>query len=286
MRVPGPRAVGDALRAEQDGLDVRRVGDADDNDLGVGDGRGGGLGHGDAQIRELGGTTRRAVPARDREAGPGEVGRHGRTHRAETEEGDAPSFWRRFSGHAGFDASGGGGGSVGGVPSGDGASAAAASSPGSAATAPAAAAAAGSGVGVSGFPLPRATRNAATAPAIATRRISGSSPPSPPRPVSIGALGAGVGTGVALGTGVETWRDDHLHPCLRVALGDDRDAGGVAPDPGRVAHFGGHDIVRGRLDVGDRIRDGERDRQALVDASCTSIPSESPVDGSTRTVTP
>ena len=59
--------------------------------------------------------------------------------------------------------------------------------------------------------------------------------------------------------------DDDLHACLRVALGDDRDAGGVAPDPGRVAHFGGHDVVRGRLDVGDRIRDGERDRQALVD---------------------
>ena len=38
--VPGPGAVDDAVRAEQDGLDVRRVRDADDDDVGVGD-RGG-----------------------------------------------------------------------------------------------------------------------------------------------------------------------------------------------------------------------------------------------------
>ena len=43
------------------------------------------------------------------------------------------------------------------------------------------------------------------APPMAMSRISGSRPPSSPRPVSVGAaLGAGVGTGVALAAGVET----------------------------------------------------------------------------------
>jgi hypothetical protein len=62
-------------------------------------------------------------------------------------------------------------------------------------------------------PRPRATRNAATAPAMATRRITGSSPSSPPRPVSMGPR-SGCGTGVALGTGRRDLRDDHLHPAF------------------------------------------------------------------------
>ena len=90
---PGSGAVDDAVRAEQHGLDVRRVRDADDDDVdesatawaAVG-------GHDDAEIGELVGATGRPVPAGDGETGAREVGRHRGAHRAEAEERDAPSF--------------------------------------------------------------------------------------------------------------------------------------------------------------------------------------------------
>ena len=91
----GPRAgtADDAVRAEQDRLDVRRVRDADDGDADIGDGSRRRLGDRDAQTCEVRGAAGRPVPAGDREAGAGQVGRHRRAHGAETEEGDPAALW-------------------------------------------------------------------------------------------------------------------------------------------------------------------------------------------------
>ena len=91
--VPGRAPSTTPSGAEQDGLDVRRVGDADDDDVrrrrrpgpAVG-------GQGDAEIVELGAAAGRPVPAGDREPGPREVGGHRRAHRPEAEEGDPAAF--------------------------------------------------------------------------------------------------------------------------------------------------------------------------------------------------
>ena len=93
------RAGDDPVRAEQDGLDVRGVRDADDRDVDAGDRVGRRVGRSDAEIGELGATAGRPVPGGDRESGPGEVGGHRRAHRAEAEERDAAALGDGFVGH-------------------------------------------------------------------------------------------------------------------------------------------------------------------------------------------
>ena len=76
-------------RAEEDGLDVGRVGDADDDDLG-GRGRLGRAGRRrHAELAELRGAARGPVPGGDLEPGTGQVRGHRRAHRPETKERDA-----------------------------------------------------------------------------------------------------------------------------------------------------------------------------------------------------
>ena len=90
MSVPVAGAVDDAVGAEQDGLDVGRVRDADRPTMSTSATAAAGVGgHGDAEVGELRRAARRPVPAGDREPGAGQVGGHRRTHRAEAEERDA-----------------------------------------------------------------------------------------------------------------------------------------------------------------------------------------------------
>ena len=82
-------AVDDALLAEDDRFDVRRVRHADHDDVRPGrDGRRR-LGDRDAGLDELRGAAGGPVPADDREAGTDQVGGHRRAHRAESHEADA-----------------------------------------------------------------------------------------------------------------------------------------------------------------------------------------------------
>ena len=113
-------------------------------------------------------------------------------------------------------------------------------------------------------------KNAMTAPMIAIRMMIQRRLPLPSPLDSVGAaLGAGVGEGDgeadgegdATTTGVTTtWIAG-----LRIAVRDDRDAGGVPPQLTVVTDLGGHDVVLGRLDVGDRVRHRECDRQTVND---------------------
>ena len=89
---PGPCAGDQPVGGEQDRFDVRRVGHADDRDARLGDGLGRRVSHRDAQVEQLGRAAGRPVPARHREAGPGQVGGHRRAHRAEAEERDATAL--------------------------------------------------------------------------------------------------------------------------------------------------------------------------------------------------
>ena len=85
----GPSPGGHAVRPEQDGLDVGRVRDAQDDDVGGARRRGRGGGPRDPEFVQVGGASGSPVPGGDREAGASQVGRHGGAHRAQAEEGDA-----------------------------------------------------------------------------------------------------------------------------------------------------------------------------------------------------
>ncbi len=186
------------------------------------------------EVGELRRATRRPVPARDREPGPGQVGGHRRAHRAEPEERDATASRDGFGGH-GRRQAGVSGGSAG--------------APGRrlvgrrwrcrrrrrsrlhprwspcpsshrSAAAPR-------------IDRPRAMKKAAIAPTIAIRMMIASRPPLRFVPGSGGAtgLGAGVGGGARarrLGRDDDRRHDD-LDRRLRVAVGDDRDAGHIPP---------------------------------------------------------
>ena len=82
-------ALGDAVRPEEDGLDVGRIGHADDRDVDIGDGPGRSVGHDRTEVRQLGRPARGAVPGRHVEPRAGQVGSHRCSHRAEPEESDA-----------------------------------------------------------------------------------------------------------------------------------------------------------------------------------------------------
>ncbi len=84
----GARSADHPVLAEEDRLDIGRVRDADHHDLRVRGRRGGVRRHLDAQVGELRGAVRRAVPGGDLEPGASEVRGHRGTHRAEAQERD------------------------------------------------------------------------------------------------------------------------------------------------------------------------------------------------------
>ena len=232
--VPGAGAVDDAVRAEQHGLDVRRVRDADDDDVGGRDGLG-----------------RRSRPCRrrDRRArrrGPGVRFQAVTVNpaRARLAAIAAPIVPRprNATGVSVMTSVG-----LGGMPAGP------------------AGAAGGAAVGrggstASGLPRPRAMRKTAAS-------TDDCDQDDDPEQVLSSATRPGAGA-AALGrrarggarararatTGVTTiWT-----PLFGLSVGDDRDARHVAPGLALAADLGCDDVVLVRLDVRDRVRDGRR----------------------------
>ena len=195
----------------------------------------------DAELGELRGPARRPVPAGDVKAGPGQVGRHRRTHRAETEEGDraASGDGRRSCRPAGVRGR-------------------TRVAPGSAAAQPpdrvrGVWASSARGIGRAGGTFRvgrpggwsaaggrRVGRSAAAGDEEGRDRSADGDQDDERQETAVTApaglgtgtgLGPGVGTGVALGAGGDLGHDD-LDTRLRVAMGQDRDACDVPP--GRV----------------------------------------------------